>query len=115
MAFNVQTFKTRTLTAIVFVVIMLAGLLLNHWSFFLLFSVIHFGCWVEYQRLVGRIDYDYSQITPFHKYGVMLAGWCIMLYFTNDAFAIGPLSLHAIGWWLGLILIFLLPVIELLF
>lgn len=115
MALNPQTFKTRALTALIFVLVMLAGLFWNHWSFFLLFSVIHFGCWTEYQKLVGLIDKDYAQITPFHKYGVMIAGWCIMLYFTNDAFFIGDLMLHSIGWWLGLIFIFVLPIIELLF
>ena len=115
MAFNVQTFKTRTLTAAVFVVIMLLGLFWNHWSFFILFSIIHFGCWIEYQRLIGLIDKEYQQISSFHKYGVMIAGWCIMLYFTNDAYMMGALHLHSLGWWLGLILVFLLPVIELLF
>ena len=98
-----------------FVAIMLLGLFLNHWSFFILFSIIHFGCWYEYQKLLGLIDKEYQQISLFHKYGVMIAGWCIMLYFTNDTFSLGAISLHAIGWWLGLILMFLMPVIELLF
>lgn len=115
MAFNWQTFRTRTITAAVFVVVMLAGLLFNHWTFFILFSVIHFGCWIEYQRIVGLIDKDYAGITPFHKYGVMIAGWCIMLYFTNDAFILFRLRLHELGWWLGLMFIFILPIIELLF
>src|SRR5688500_5642793 len=98
MALNLATFKTRALTAVVFVVVMLAGLLWNHWSFFILFTIIHMGCWVEYQRLIGKIDPDYSKISSFHKYGVMIAGWCIMLYFTNDAYTIASLSLHSIGW-----------------
>lgn len=115
MAFNWQTFRTRALTAVVFVVVMLAGLLWNHWSFFILFSIIHFGCWIEYQRLVGLIDPAYKEITPFHKYGVMLAGWCLMLWFSGDDLAIGGLRLHEMGWWLGLILVFLLPITELLF
>ena len=115
MALNIATFKTRALTSLFFVLIMLAGLLWNHWSFFILFSVIHFGCWTEYQKLVGWIDKDYAQITPFHKYGVILAGWCIMLYFTNDSFTIFGLRLHALGWWLGLLFVFILPIIELLF
>ena len=115
MAFNLQTFKIRTITAAFFVVVMLAGLLINHWTFFLLFSLIHFGCWTEYQRLIGLIDKNYQTITPFHKYGVMLAGWCILLYFTNDHFTIFGLHLHAAGWWLGLIAVFLLPLLELLF
>lgn len=115
MALNLATLRTRTLTAAVFVIVMLAGLLLNHWSFFLLFSVIHFGCWVEYQKLVGLIDKDYTTVSPFHRYGVMLAGWCIMLNFTNNAFSILGLHLHEVGWFLGLLFVFILPIIELLF
>ena len=115
MAFNWSIFKTRSLTALVFVVIMLAGLLINQWSFFLLFSIIHFGCWVEYQELVGKIDAGYREISVFHKYGVMIAGWCLMLYFSMDAFNFFGIRLHELGWWLGLMFIFLLPVIELLF
>ena len=115
MALNVQTFKTRTLTAGVFVAVMLTGLLWNHWSFFILFSIVHFGCWSEYQKLIGLIDPDYKNITPAHKYGVRLAGWCLMLYFTNDYFSFFGMHLHEIGWWLGLLFIFVLPIIELLF
>jgi phosphatidate cytidylyltransferase len=55
MAFNWQTFKTRTLTAAVFVLVMLAGLLISRWTFFILFAVIHFGCWWEYVRLMRKI------------------------------------------------------------
>ena len=115
MAFNRQTFKTRTLTAIIFAAVMLLGLLCNHWSFFILFSIIHFGCWIEYQRIVGLIDPGYNEITPFHKYGVMLAGWCLMLWFTGDMYQLFGLRLHEMGWWLGLIIAFLLPITELLF
>jgi len=56
MAFNWQTFKTRTLTAIIFVVVMLTGLLINRWTFFILFSIIHFGCWWEYVKLGKKIN-----------------------------------------------------------
>jgi phosphatidate cytidylyltransferase len=115
MALNLATLKTRSLTAAIFVVVMLVGLLWSHWSFFILFTIIHFGCWSEYQKLIGKIDAEYAGITPFHKYGVRIAGWCIMLYFTNNAFNIGDFSLHAIGWWTGLICVFMLPIIELLF
>jgi phosphatidate cytidylyltransferase len=114
MAFNVQTFRTRTLSAIVFIIIMLAGLFINKWTFFLLFSIIHFGCWIEYQKLVGLIDKEYQQVTPFHKYGVRIAGWCIMLWFSNG-YNIFELQLHELGWWMGLIFVFILPINELLF
>ncbi len=110
-----SVFRTRSLTAAVFAGIMLAGLLINQWTFFLLFTVIHFGCWAEYQRLIARIDGEYRQISPFHRYGVMIAGWCFMLYFTGSQFHLGDFSLSSVGWWLGLLLAFLLPVTELLF
>lgn len=114
MALNKATFKTRALTALVFCLVMLAGFL-TPWTFFILFSIIHFGCWLEFQKLVGRINPEYATITPFHKYGVMIAGWCMMLYFTNDAFAILGFPLHTLGWWLGLTLAFVLPVSEFIF
>src|SRR5687767_14393915 len=55
MALNFATFKTRALTAIVFVIVMLGGLLWNVWSFIILFIVIHFGCWYEFVRLMMKI------------------------------------------------------------
>lgn len=115
MALNIQTFKTRSLTAAIFVVVMLAGLLWNYWSFFLLFSIIHFGCWYEYQKLVSLIDPGYKEITPFHRYGVMIAGWCIMLYNFHDGVRFFGLRMAAVGWWLGIIFVFVLPIIEILF
>jgi len=115
MALNRVTFRTRSLTAAVFVVVMLLGLLINHWTFFVLFSIIHFGCWVEYQKLVSVIEKDYKAITNFHKYGVMIAGWSIMIYFTNNDFSFGDFYLHSAGWWLALLFAFLLPITELLF
>jgi len=56
MAFDSKTFKTRALTAFVFVIIMLAGLLWNQWSFIILFTIIHFGCWYEFLKLVKKIN-----------------------------------------------------------
>lgn len=115
MAFNWQTFRTRALTAILFVVVMLVGLLWNKWSFLLLFSVIHFGCWFEYQKLVGLIDKGYQTINPFHKYGVMIGSYGLMLFFTADWYISGNVSLHSIGWMLMLAGFLLVPVSELLF
>ncbi len=109
MAFNLQTFKTRASTAVIFVVIMLAGLLWNHWSFFILFSIIHFGCWIEYQKLIGLIDREYQKITPLHNYGFMIAGWAFMLAMTGNAYSIGPITLHAVGVLLLLISGIMLP------
>jgi len=98
MALNIATFKTRAATAGVFVLVMLTGLLWNYWSFFILFSIIHFGCWIEYQKLVCVIDKNYAAINPFHKYGVMIKGWCIMFFFTHD-YTIWDIPLHTIVLW----------------
>ena len=115
MAFNWKTFWTRAFTALIFVAVMMAGLIWNQYAFFLLFTIIHFGCWFEYQQLVGKFEPRYKKITPLHRWGIQLAGWCVMLYFTGNEFVLGSLSLHAIGWWIGLLLLFMLPITELLF
>ena len=56
MAFDTKTFKTRTLTATIFAIAMLIGLLWNQWSFIILFTIIHFGCWFEFIKLLKKID-----------------------------------------------------------
>ncbi|MGK2862350.1 MAG: phosphatidate cytidylyltransferase [Chitinophagaceae bacterium] len=86
MAFNWQTFKTRTLTAIIFAAVMLTGLLWNQWSFLVLFSIIHFGCWWEYFQIIEKIH-----AIAFHIYvklGLMLAGYGLMVWFCSPAFQI---------------------------
>jgi phosphatidate cytidylyltransferase len=108
MALNVQTFKTRTLTAVIFVAVMMAGLLWNETSFFLLFSVVHFGAWHEYQKLVEGFNPDYKKIIPFHRYGVMVAGWCLLLVFTNNRIWY---KLSEIGLWAGLALLIIIPLV----
>src|SRR5688572_9363523 len=81
MVFNTATFRKRSLTAILFVVIMLAGIIWNALSFFILFSIIHMGCWIEWKQLIARIDNQYYRITSIHQYALMAAGWVMMLLF----------------------------------
>jgi phosphatidate cytidylyltransferase len=114
MAFNWKTFQTRALTALVFVVVMSFGLFWSRWSFFILFSVVHFGCWAEYQKLVQKFNPDYAKVTPFHRYGFMLGGWCLLLFFTHNELQLGGIRLTDVGWWLGLAFLILLPLVELL-
>lgn len=56
MPFDARTFRTRSLTAAVFVVVMLSALFWNQWSFAAIFIFIHFGCWYEFLRLLKKID-----------------------------------------------------------
>jgi phosphatidate cytidylyltransferase len=58
MAFNLQTFKTRALTAIVFAVVMLGGLFFNPYAFMVLFTIIAVGCIKEFAKIIKMIDYD---------------------------------------------------------
>jgi phosphatidate cytidylyltransferase len=77
MAFNRKTFQTRALTAIIFAGVMLIGLLWNKWSFLILFSIIHFGCWWEYLKLAEKI-YN-TEINKANKYFVCIWGYILML------------------------------------
>ena len=117
MALQVVTFRIRALTSLVFVAIMFIGLLWNVWSFFILFSIIHFGCWYEYQKLLAKIDRAYAEISAFQKYGVMIAGWCIMMYCSRPGYAgeMGNAGLHNAGLYGGLLFLFILPVAEILY
>lgn len=91
MAFNWQTFRTRTISSIIFVAVMLGGLLWNQWSFLVLFSVIHFGCWWEYLKLAEKIHR-----TSFHNYlklGLMVMGFGLLLWFCGPAYKINGYGL----------------------
>ena len=110
MALNVQTFRTRALTAVIFVGVMMVGLLWNEASFFVLFSIVHFGAWLEYQKLVEGFNPDYKKIIPAHRYGMMVAGWCLLLVFTNNRIWY---NLSEIGFWAGLVLLIIIPLVIL--
>jgi phosphatidate cytidylyltransferase len=78
MALNTAVFKTRALTAVVFVVVMLAGLLWNSWAFIGLFAVIHFGCWWEYFKLIEKIHS--FKTDPFIKHFFFIIGFIVLWY-----------------------------------
>lgn len=77
MALNKEVFKTRSLTAVVFVIVMLLGLFWNVWSFVVLFTVIHFGCWYEYLKLVEKI-YK-TKIDILVKYLFAFCGFLLLI------------------------------------
>lgn len=81
MAFDINTFKTRAGTATIFAVVMLGGLLWNGWSFIILFTIIHFGCWYEYIKLVKKIKpSSYQYLVPlallYITMPVIMLIWC---------------------------------------
>jgi len=84
MAFDSKTFKTRALTSVVFVMVMLSGLLWNQWSFILLFTVIHFGCWYEFVRLLKKIrPVSYKLLSLFGLFYITLPV-VLLLYMRLD-------------------------------
>jgi phosphatidate cytidylyltransferase len=54
-ALNKEVFKTRALTAVVFAGVMLGGLLINGYTFLVLFSVIMVGCLFEFAKIIKII------------------------------------------------------------
>jgi phosphatidate cytidylyltransferase len=93
MAFNLQTFKTRALTAVIFAAIMLGGLLWNHWSFLILFTIVHFGCWWEYLKLTEKIQQ--TVFHPYTKMGWMVLGYGLMLWFCSTSYQLGGYGITA--------------------
>ena len=113
MALNTAVFKTRTLTAILFAAVMLCGLWLNAWSFLLLFTLIHFGCWWEFLKLIEKIH-----STKFHTYtklGLIAMGFSLVLWLCGPSYHWGsyfikynlPIPVSAAGFILIVIGIFL--------
>ena len=109
MAFNFQTFRTRALTAIVFVIVML-----GQWSFLLLFAMIHIGCWIEYRSLIAKIDNRYQHISLIHFYGAIAAGIGFICWMTGDAYVIGDIVLSEIGFRFLLIALTVLALVKLI-
>jgi len=78
MAFNFSVFKVRALSALVFVIIMIGGMVWNNYSFFTLFVIIAMGCLFEYQKLLSLIYPNYKTISLLHKWGFYLLAAGIM-------------------------------------
>lgn len=97
MPLQIAVLKTRAITAIFFVAIMLTGLLWNQWSYLLLFTAIHFGCWYEYKKLLLKIDPSYEQMNSIHHNSIQLAGFGLLLSGGADSFRIGELVLPDLG------------------
>jgi phosphatidate cytidylyltransferase len=90
MAFNFSVLRVRALSAVVFVVVMLAGLLWNNWSFFFLFAVIATGCLYEYQKLLGLISPTYQNRSVIHKWGLLLLGAAFMFTLSKRIIILDP-------------------------
>ena len=100
MALDKKVFATRAKTALIYVAVMLTGLLWNEWSFFILFSFVHFGCWYEYQKLSVLIDPSFNNQTMAQKFYFPIYGWGWMLMAVSDQLVIGGFNISSAGEWI---------------
>ncbi len=106
MAFNIATLKTRALSAVFFVAIMLTGLLWNQWSFLALFLIIHFGCCWEFYKLMDKIDPKFQQVPSHLRYLMICLGVAFIFWMSSaQSFALWEAwNLHNLGWYLILVI-----------
>lgn len=115
MPFDPKVFATRTRTAVVYAVVMLAGLLWNEWSFLVLFSIVHAGVWFEYVKLSQKTNAGFTLDPWWKKIHFPLLGWGLMLMNTSSSMQIGLVVLSTAGEWLiriSLVMIVLHIVLE---
>lgn len=110
-----KTFYTRTLTALVFALIMLLGILWSATSFFLLFLVIALGGIREYFRLVDHIDPRYRQVSRWHRPCVYLLVPAVFFSLSGSHFQFLYLPAEFIGWLMGLGLVIMILINDGLF
>jgi phosphatidate cytidylyltransferase len=75
----------------------MAGLMLNEWSFFILFTIIQFGCLNEYIKLMGLIYPEYHTLAPTHRWGLLLVGIVMMMVLSPNTLSINGYSIKYIG------------------
>ena len=80
---------------------MLTGLLWNEWSFFILFSIVHFGCWHEYDKLVTLINPPIGSDGRLLKICFSLMGWGLMMVASAGSLSLFGFSFMDIGIWIS--------------
>lgn len=112
MPLKISVLLTRSLSAIIFLLLFLGLFWWNDLSFFLLFSIIHWGCWYEYQQLIKR-SFPYYQSSKLYYLGLIFLGWGILMIGAGNL-QIAAVSLAFIGFTLVLCTAFLLPILGIL-
>ena len=97
MAFNFSVFKVRTISALVFGILVMGGLFWNSWSFFTLFLIIQLGCLYEYQKLMALIAPSYKNISKVHQWGLLVLGSFLLMAIGPVDMSLGGINLHVIG------------------
>lgn len=98
MALNKEVFQTRTKTAIVYAAVMLTGLLWNEWSFLILFSIVHFGAWIEFRKLVSTMGAGATEQSVVLSTSLAFLGWGMMLAANAESLDIKGYHISNAGW-----------------
>ena len=91
MALQLSVLKTRSLTALLFVGVMMLGILYSNTSYSVLFFLLMIIGWIEFAKLVDRI-YE-RQTHVYITMGWILNGLSICLLFSKSRFLLGDFSL----------------------
>ncbi len=110
-----KTFYTRTLSALVFGVVVLGALLWNDASFFLLCLLIALGSMREYFRLLLAIDPAYGLTSSWHRPCVLLLTGLTVMLGVGDQAQLIHLTASFIALWGGVLVVILLFIEEILF
>ena len=98
MALNKEIFQTRTKTALVYAAVMLTGLLWNEWSFLIVFSIVNFGAWYEFRKLVSGISAESSPTPILLPVSLSFLGWGMMLAANAESLDIMGYHISDAGW-----------------
>lgn len=110
-----KTFYTRSVTAAVFVIVMLGAILWSSASFFVLFLIIGLGAMREYFQLMEKVDPGYRAVSPWHRPCVYLLIPSVFFALSGGHFQFLYLPAQFLGLWLGLMLILIILINEGLF
>jgi phosphatidate cytidylyltransferase len=115
MSIDQKKLKTRTTSAVLFIVVMLSAIIYNSWSFLALFAFVQFLCLREYIFLLEKI-YQ-SPFSGRDKFSFLIAGFCAFLFlallpiktcaFSYHLFQ-NPLIFYFLGIFIGMMIILLL-------
>jgi phosphatidate cytidylyltransferase len=97
MALNKEVFQTRTKTAIVYAAVMLTGLLWNEWSFLILFSVVNFGAWYEFRKLIAGMEVGPTQQKIVLPSSLAFLGWGMILAANAESLDIKGYHISDVG------------------
>lgn len=110
-----KTFYIRSLSAIVFAVIMLGAIWWSEASFYLLFLLVALGAMREYVKLVEQADPRYRAVSPWHRPCVYLLVVMVFFMLSGDHFRFLYMPASFVGVCTGIALVIILFINEGLF